>query len=55
MMHCAIMYILISWLCEGTLMPGQPYLFEIVEESSFLLCFIQAFQMIAVTAVLEYN
>jgi hypothetical protein len=33
-------------------MPGQSYLFEIVEESSFLLCIIQAFQMIAVTAVL---
>jgi hypothetical protein len=41
-MHCTAMYILTFWLCKGTLMPGQSYLSEIDEESSFLLCIIAA-------------
>jgi hypothetical protein len=40
MIHRAAMYILAFWLCKGTLMPGQSYLSEIDEESSFLLCII---------------
>jgi hypothetical protein len=43
-MHRAAMYILAFWLCKGTLVPGQSYLCEITEESSFLLssCIIPA-------------
>jgi len=41
-MHRAAMYILAFWLCKGTMVPGQSYLFEIAEESSFLLCIIPA-------------
>jgi hypothetical protein len=45
MIHRAAMYIFILWLCKGTLMPGQSYLFEIAEEWSFLRKFVLYMQL----------
>src|SRR6267378_5207478 len=38
MMHrTAMRYILIFWLCKGTLMPGRSYLFEIADKAEWVV------------------